>query len=518
VLSTAPLSSINEFIQRSVSVTDRLNHTAPIRSSEADAMGLDRPTGLRISSVKKIPTHSATNSSAGATVLNVYRPTGVMVTSTKKRPNKTATKNSTDATKVILDRPTGLTATSVKKRPNNTATHHTVHANKLGEYRPPVANYSSIGKLPLPLQVIEQYKQWHSVDALLRNDTAGRKYSIAFYQCPLQAGNRMHHFLNGFLWAVLTNRTMLWKYYDRRNCLRYGKLYSPQICQSANTAKDCSKVLLRAPWIPSYDEWARKLNLAKPVEFPFRSTHPKSVASRHYPWKDGDEKFYGADNEKKYPHQVAVFVQNVGKFSPFETERIRNETLVTLRGRESAKYLYSFGTYFLFGMLHRSAFDFANHIRANEGALIKQNAVSVAVHSRHVSTDVDGCNISKETNCMQKIIDNSPTGSINVRVMSDRECTISRMKDWLGKRNISVAVAQHDKYKDFSAEHGPYAGAGFYQDLALASTARSHIVAMKRTSSDLMLELVVFNTKMDAWRAGEDVKTANVEVCFMGKG
>ena len=49
---------------------------------------------------------------------------------------------------------------------------------------------------PLPVTVLEQYIQWHSVDSL-RRDPHHRKFAVAFYSCPLQAGNRMHHFFNG---------------------------------------------------------------------------------------------------------------------------------------------------------------------------------------------------------------------------------------------------------------------------------------------------------------------------------
>jgi hypothetical protein len=412
------------------------------------------------------------------------------------------------------------TVTFLKQWPTaSTTTHNSLNdAERLGVYRPIVANYSNFKKLPVPLQVVEQYKQWHSVDNLLRNDAAGRNYAIAFYQCPLQAGNRIHHFLNAFLWAILTNRTMLWKYYDQESCLQYGTNYSKDICVASNTAEDCSETLLRAPWIPSYDEWAPKLNLEEPYEFPFRSTHPKSIPSRWYsPWKDGDEKFYGADNATKYPHQVAVFVQNVWKFRPFQNPQHRRDMLDTLRARECADNLYALGVDFLFGMLQRSAFDFSKHIRASQGTLDNKKAMSVTVHSRHIFETTTGCNISKEAKCMRSFIRNVRGRRINVRLMSDRACTIARMKQWLGKRNISVAVAKHDESKDYLAEHGPFAGAGFYQDLALASTARSAIAAMRRSSSDLMIELVVFNRKMDAWRAGEDYKIANVDLCIMDK-
>lgn len=56
----------------------------------------------------------------------------------------------------------------------------------------------SFADLPLPIQVMENYKKLHSVRALKRNpDLEHRKFAIGFYSCPLQAGNRLHHYLNG---------------------------------------------------------------------------------------------------------------------------------------------------------------------------------------------------------------------------------------------------------------------------------------------------------------------------------
>jgi hypothetical protein len=433
----------------------------------------------------------------------IQRPTTTSVTvsaSAKSRPNHPATINSNDTT----------------TRLNDASTNYSSTIDRLGVYRPPVATYTHLKELPLPLQVIEQYKQWHSVDVLLRNDTVGRKYAIAFYQCPLQAGNRMHHFYNNFLWAVLTNRTMLWKYYDRESCLQYGRHYGTPICEAANTEHDCGEILLRAPWIPSYDDWAQTLHLDEPYEFPFHSTHPKSVVNPRFPWNDGDEQLFGADNATKYPQQVAVFAQNRYKFRFVDRTGSLDYMLGTSHARDCADNLYAYGTDFLFGMLHRSAFDFSNPIRASSNvALDTIDAVSVAVHSRHIRKEVDGCVISKEVKCIQSIIRIADGGDVNFRLMSDRECTISRLTDWLGQWNFAVAVAQHDKHNDYIAEHGPFAGIGFYQDLALASTARSAIVAMRRSSSDLIRELVIFNRKMDAWSAGEDPMTADVEICFM---
>ena len=55
---------------------------------------------------------------------------------------------------------------------------------------PPASEHSL-----LPLQVLERYQQWHSQEALERQ-MENRRFAVAYYSCPLQAGNRLHHFYN----------------------------------------------------------------------------------------------------------------------------------------------------------------------------------------------------------------------------------------------------------------------------------------------------------------------------------
>ena len=44
--------------------------------------------------------------------------------------------------------------------------------------------------LPLPLQIVERYKKWHSVEALRRDpDVESRNFVLGFYSCPYSAGN-----------------------------------------------------------------------------------------------------------------------------------------------------------------------------------------------------------------------------------------------------------------------------------------------------------------------------------------
>ncbi|VEU36659.1 unnamed protein product [Pseudo-nitzschia multistriata] len=91
-----------------------------------------------------------------------------------------------------------------------------------------------------------------------------RRYLVATYSCPLESGNRLHRFANGLLWAILTNRTFLWRYHNETVCEEYGESdcaleYNPDLIHGP---EDCEGMLERNPWIPSYEEWREKLGFA----------------------------------------------------------------------------------------------------------------------------------------------------------------------------------------------------------------------------------------------------------------
>lgn len=60
-------------------------------------------------------------------------------------------------------------------------------------------------------------------------------------------GNHMHEFLNAFVGAFVTNRTILWKFCDRKPCW-------------VDDEETCSKYLRRSSWIPSYKEVSAKMH------------------------------------------------------------------------------------------------------------------------------------------------------------------------------------------------------------------------------------------------------------------
>ena len=100
------------------------------------------------------------------------------------------------------------------------------HASRKAQYIPgDLRDENSIKKemqnLLLPRRVFEQYKAWHGAHVLrteTREELSKRKYAVAYYSCPQQAGNRLHAFMNSVLHAIINNRTVLYQYYDTATC------------------------------------------------------------------------------------------------------------------------------------------------------------------------------------------------------------------------------------------------------------------------------------------------------------
>jgi hypothetical protein len=427
-------------------------------------------------------------------------------------------------------------------------------------------------KKPRPVQLMEQYIRWHSVDAL-RRDPHHRKFSVVFYSCPLQAGNRIHHFTTSVYWSIVTNRTMLYKYWDRETCYRYGSMYSLAICREANTDRDCDKILARAPWIPSFAEWRDVLGLQPdgggngndPYSVPFYATHPRDVVNFRFPWGPGnDESVRGVDGSRYDSIPLVMFAQTRSKIAFMDPRNKKHagttldELLVTGWGRGANARLHGLGVDFMFGMILRYSFDLTGAVQAavppgatdlllfrgaggrggdcatqdlevrdgiddesygDDDAQTDDNDAegdddevpyyTIALHSRHIDDAVDGCDVSREIGCMKELLKTKmpPGKRCAVALLSDRACTLSTLVPWLEdeQRGCVAYVARHDARTDYLSEHGPFAGVGFFQDLALtAAVARSAFVGMHRSSSDLVLELVQFYRTMDAWeRSGE---------------
>jgi hypothetical protein len=373
----------------------------------------------------------------------------------------------------------------------------------------------------LPLKVFHQYKKWHSSESL-EKFPHNRTFAVGYYSCPLQAGNRLHHFFNGLLWAVVTNRTYLWKYFDHEACLASpkgpdGKEFFN--CSTTNRVEDCDTILERAAWLPSYDEWAPKLSLGEPRRLHYWSTRPKAIpwyATQGNPWKPEYANETGVDARNDW--QVVTFPRMVEVTNFIATEKHRKFLLRTEAARDTARDIYSLGGNFMCGMFFRHVFTMVEESLVNTiKEPINPSVYSVGLHSRHIKTKHTGDDVKREKKCLAKFLRDEKRGNrtCEVYLMSDRELTITKLQKFIeSSANCTVRVATHATGKGVNAEHGPWSGLGFYQDWALSSRARHGFIHTGTTSSRLVIEMITYDNHLEAWRQGQNVTHALEECTF----
>jgi hypothetical protein len=367
-------------------------------------------------------------------------------------------------------------------------------------------------------------REWQNKDTVILHNNNPRRFAIGYYSCPLQAGNRLHHFFNALIWAVATNRTLLWKYYDKKTCLRVGARYSSTICRAANTAADCAKVLHRAHWLPSFNEWGSKWNFSSIESLSYWTTHEAS--HNHKFWTKGAEHMAGrADSTESL---VVDFPQMLGQDAGIlKSERKRKMLFTTTAARDRAEQLFGAGPDYLYGLLFHECFSFLPHVSvpiispftnssnhtsntwdavsSGVGNASIVESVTIVLHSRHSKADDDGSKIKREKKCLDRILQPASKGTTilcQVILLSDRPHTLEKATEYLAQRypHCLAMVAPHDFGLSFLGEHGPFAGAGFFQDLALVSNQTLHVptsinafVGHKhRSSSELVRELMVY--------------------------
>lgn len=297
-------------------------------------------------------------------------------------------------------------------------------------------------------------------------------------------------------------------------CERYGL----HRCHDTNTENDCSNVLIRAPWIASYDEWIEKIRVTsgkesvEPFLVPYHATVGEGNELKRYQGPSNYDQDYGVDLVSKYPYKIIMLPLCYYKFRHFSNVTLQETLLKSDWARGRAKHLFSLGAEFLYGMLHRYTFTFAESVKSSVPASFQdQNTdlYTIALHSRHRYEALDGCDIRNEIDCLERVIGqrSNQAAHVQVRVMADRACTISSLTEWLRGRNHSVVAAVHDETSyDTLREHGPFAGVGFFRDLALVSAARSAFIGRRRSSSDCLREMMVFDRAMAIWQNGARLK------------
>jgi len=352
-------------------------------------------------------------------------------------------------------------------------------------------------------------------------------------------------------------------------------------CPELNSEAECSRILERAPWIAGYDEFAGLVpQLQGGQKQPHFAPETQALVSGHLKrnaykrvwtvWGNNDDDNNGASARKlssekkkknkrpKPPKALVAFPRVVGQVdfrkakdhyyggmlasmsdsqkSAFE---IRVPELPDGYPITTADRLYSLGTPFLYGMLHRYLFDFAKPVKDSTRAIVTgpksdiatndrdYPTFTIALHSRHPN-GLDGCDIGPERKCLQKMRSTGgdddeeeakqPTSNCRVYLLADRPCTISTLTNWITLvMKCEVVVASHVEGNGTRDEHGPFAGLGFFQDLIVASDSKQPQFphgfvgspdrgGLMRTSSNLLSELLEFKKRMRAWRQQQQQK------------
>jgi hypothetical protein len=305
------------------------------------------------------------------------------------------------------------------------------------------------------MEIIAQYQRQHNAE-VLRLERAEvrwfrrgnhRRYVVGMYSCPYQAGNRLNKFLNSFAFAVITNRTFVWKYCSNQfHCKLHGKL------------ADCERVLHRKSWIPPYTtpHWYQR--------------RPKKI-------------FAGKGILTKRNTPLDDLSYSIVDPGSLETQRLGVVQLSTDKAkgivRENAlsvaQQLFAAGVPFAYGALLDAAFSFAPAVQApvSENQLLsrEKGGISIAIHSRHLWDHVNGSDITAETNCLHRafqLVVNRTTSSsspvsCSLTIMTDRKETLPQLAALAHELGCEPEIANHVEDESYRGDHGSFAGIGFFQ-------------------------------------------------------
>ena len=356
------------------------------------------------------------------------------------------------------------------------------------------------------MQLLRDYIQQNKVDTILQEYRTSsrddhydqRRYVRGVYSCPYQAGNRLNQFLNAFAFAIVTNRTLLWHYCD-----------DDEICPMHYNVQDCEKVLRRASWIPSMDATTAT------TSYPWSSTPPITQL-----WNNS----HPTRSEVLHPRAVPLDAMtdpiiDIGVMEACTSPILASPAalqIISPSAHQVALRLFSAGRRFAFGALFQAAFRLHPELLPPPGLVEEQmmareepQGISMAIHARHLFPEDDGSDTTVDEMCLEQayqtvknrtsaVPDNNNNNSsssqlCSIIVMADRSVTLQRLSSKVHRMGCDKAVAAHQRGNSWSNEHGAFAGAGFFQDLALAQYASDAVVLTKKsTATGLLAALVAF--------------------------
>eukprot|EP00934_Nitzschia_sp_Nitz4_P000293 Nitzschia sp. Nitz4//scaffold130_size63480//35641//37182//NITZ4_006252-RA/size63480-snap-gene-0.104-mRNA-1//-1//CDS//3329535198//293//frame0 len=368
----------------------------------------------------------------------------------------------------------------------------------------------------IPYQMWLQYKHWHSQQALeqefqqLGGPSPERKFSIVYYSCPHQAGNRLRNFAESMIWSMLTNRTALWKYYSNEECKRVNKDFPKVYCHSSYNVETCQELLDRNPSLPSFEEWQDKFKLPKRPRIlrhwvTHTLPHDKSKIPNGYSYKGAstDNGIVDTLNETVVVFPFA-FLYSISQLN----NQINRETILsTQAARDRAVAMLTEPDSYIYGLVRHHTF----HIQPKYEVPPQYPTVTKG----HIKKENDGSHIHHEQACLDPILSNLTKHDFcQLVLLSDREGTLLSIQAYIQQSYPSCFVhfvprpAPEPEEEEESidgieqrtswwTEHGSFAGTGFFQDMSLVAnqlryvpTTRTAFVAAVRSSNRLVADTI----------------------------
>lgn len=339
-----------------------------------------------------------------------------------------------------------------------------------------------VAKNPLIVQEMQRYVDLHHREAVLADAAfCSRTFALGIYGGPQGLGNHVHEFMNALAGAFVTNRTIYWKFCDRRGCL-------------LDNEGDFAEVLERHSWILSqrdYEQAWAKHGCAG-------SSSPPQLLT-HYHRAQAEETLMccGIDS---LPQQVV-------DFGTHEAHQMLGLAMPNVRLGAAAKHraeqLFTNGEDVAYGLLFRLAFSFRRETRLANDALLRgtEGSVLFGVHLRHATNE--------ETHHSQDELGQQCLRRLVKQHRGDRKCIILLASDraesfehWHNAtqarpslQGCRLLYSNHSRAHTSWNEHGPFTGHIAVADLDLLSRAHlligsSYLLASYRTFSSTFSLLI----------------------------
>jgi len=371
------------------------------------------------------------------------------------------------------------------------------------------AEFPTANELP-PFQVLKTYIRQHSQqqlkheweDCKSRNHCDAinsRKFVVGMYSCPVEAGNRMHRFMNGLLWSVLTNRTLLARYGTSETCQEYGEREHCDEVHEHCKPSHCQEILHLSPWVPSFDEWNDTLVLPP-------------VVRAEIPWKGQPDNVTQPYDNPTNPKVIRIGFQIAPDRQKLLQRRGISKTpyLSLSSNLERLEMIGKNGPYFAYGMMFEALFTMDPSLLPHKTNQVEDSSgiETYFLHSRHPKGKPEFDTYTwPEEMCIMKFENaTTKTKPCLYYLMSDREVTLNLLNKAIqNKMHCKVRmVGKRSQGKSFSNEHGPFAGRGYWEDVSLAIQARHGMIAfhmnrrhLVRTSTAIIRELVEFRQVLE---------------------